>query len=436
VRSHAGISALGAVVFAGLLLRLALLPVAGERGDVATFVGWTQLVNEYGPRGLYTHVEPYSRHLIDYPPGYAIVLTVIARFYAAFFLGSDQHEIVLRALLKAPAILADLGLCVLAYSIVRRWGSPKNALLAAAIAAFGPATWLISGLWGQVDSVAAVFLLLAIALVLNGSVHLGWAMLALAMLVKPQPIVVAPLLLAYQIRHSGVSWKLATGPLLAIALAYVVSLPFAPTASPLPVLGWLLSRYEGAIGLYPFTSVSAFNIYTLIGHRYMPDGQQLLALPVKVWGDLAFGALTTGVVALSTRRLLANDRAAGEKVLIAGCFIILTGLFVLTTRMHERYLFSAIALTPLVWFSDPRQRLAIATLVTTFTVNCAIDLFGLINVEHHGIGLLMIVVSALNVATLTALTYQFASEANPSPSAEALNRSLRTNGSRADGVQR
>ena len=40
------------------------------------------------------------------------------------------------------------------------------------------------------------------------------------------------------------------------------------------------------------------------------------------------------------------------------------------------------------------------------------------------------------VATLTALTYQFASEANPSPSAEALNRSLRTNGSRADGVQR
>jgi hypothetical protein len=79
-RLGTGIPALGAIVLAGLLLRLALVPVPGEQGDVATFVGWTQLLLEHGTRGLYTHVEPYSRHLIDYPPGYAIVLAVIARF--------------------------------------------------------------------------------------------------------------------------------------------------------------------------------------------------------------------------------------------------------------------------------------------------------------------------------------------------------------------
>ena len=403
------IPAVGAIVLAGLLLRLALVPVPGERGDVATFIGWTRLLIEGGPRELYTHVEPFSRHVIDYPPGYAIVLGLIARFYATFFLGSDPHEIVLRALLKAPAILADLGLCVLAYAIVRRWGSEKNALLAAAIAAATPATWLISAYWGQVDSVPALFLLLAIASTLCRRFSLGWVMLGLAVLVKPQPVVVAPLLLAYQIRFSGVSWKLAIGPLAVIALAYLESLPFAPAPSPLAALPWLLHRYERATALYPFTSVSACNVYTLIGHRYIPDEQRVLGVAVRTWGALAFGALVLGVLAICARRLLAScDRIEGEKMLVTGCFIILTGFFVLTTRMHERYLFSAIALTPLVWFSDPRQRLATGTLIVTFTINCALDLFGLINVEHHGIGTLMIALSAFNVAVLTALSYQFA----------------------------
>jgi Gpi18-like mannosyltransferase len=415
---YVGAARLAAILVAALLLRLMLMPIDGYRGDIATFAGWAQLIVEYGTRGLYTHVEPFSRHVIDYPPGYPIVLAGIAHLYAACFAGHDPSHTILRVLLKLPASLADLGLCVLAFRIVRRWRSTREALIAAAIAAFSPATWMISAYWGQVDSVAALLMLVAIACVFERRFTIGWVALALAVLVKPQPIVIAPLLLAWQLRERGRSWSLVGGPAAALVVAYLVALPFAPNASPFATMTWLFARYEGGVALYPYASVSACNLFTIVGQYYARDVNRVLGIPLWGWGAAAFGVLAVTIVRGAWARFgAASTRAAREALLVRGCFIVLVGLFVLTTRMHERYLFSAIALVPILWFAARSERVPGIVLSVTFVLNCLLELTGWSAVSGHGFGLLIRLLSTVNLATLVVLTYRFAHEtfAVPAP---------------------
>ena len=65
--------------------------------------------------------------------------------------------------LKAPAILADLAVGWLVWSMVRELGGrDRLALIAAFVAVMNPVTWFDSVLWGQVDSFGVVFLLLGL----------------------------------------------------------------------------------------------------------------------------------------------------------------------------------------------------------------------------------------------------------------------------------
>ena len=63
--------------------------------------------------------------------------------------------------LKALPILADLAIGWLVHSMVLELGGRRRlALAAAAVAVLNPISWFDSVVWGQVDSVGVVFLLL------------------------------------------------------------------------------------------------------------------------------------------------------------------------------------------------------------------------------------------------------------------------------------
>jgi dolichyl-phosphate-mannose-protein mannosyltransferase len=409
-------SALGAILVGALLLRLAFLPVLlpGGAGDVKTFAGWTHLLLAYGTHGLYTHVEPFSGHVIDYPPGYALVLAGIAHLYAPLA-PADHRRLVLLAFLKLPAILADLGLCVVTFALVRRWRPRRDALIAAAVIAFTPATWMLSAVWGQIDSIPMLVFLFAIALMFARRYTAAWIALGLAVFVKPQAIVAAPLFLVWQIAHEGVRPKLALGPALAFVVAYLGSLPFAPSASPPATFQWLLGCYQAGAALYPYRSVSACNIYTLRGDFYGSDSVPILGVPLWAVAIAVFGALVL-VITIGAQRLIAKTDPIGrEKLLVTACFIVFTAMFVITTRMHERYLFPAIVLVPFVWYAAPRLRIAAATLTVTFIGNCAFQLFDVLRLTGHGIGFFVILFSALNVVALIVLASRFARGADALP---------------------
>jgi dolichyl-phosphate-mannose-protein mannosyltransferase len=408
---------LAAILFGALLVRLAFLPVflPGGVGDLETFAGWMQLLLAFGTHGLYSHIAPFSGRIIDYPPGFALVLAAIAPLYAPLTLA--DHRALLLPALKLPAIVADLGLCAITFVLVRRWRPRRDALIAAAVIAFTPATWMLSAVWGQVDSIPVLAFLSALALMFARRYTAGWIALALAVLVKPQTIVSAPLFLVWQIALDGLRPRLAVGPALALVVAYLAAIPFAPSAMPPATFSWLLGRYQAGVALYPYRSASACNIYTLGGDFYGSDSVRILGVPLWAVAVAVFSVFVSVIAFVTARRLFPQtNRADRENLLVTACFIVFTTLFVTNTRMHERYLFPAVALVPLVWYGAPRLRTVAATLMVTFIGNCALQLFNLRNLPHHGIGFFVVLFSALNVAALVILVSAFLrAERHPLP---------------------
>src|SRR5579872_3213893 len=362
--------AVGVLLLAGLLVRVAFMPAAGHETDIGTFESWTLSLIKYGIHGFYAHAG-----FVDYPPGYMLVLGFFGWLY--HFIANWQAPFdTLKFTIKAPAVLADLGLIYLSFLIVRRTWSAKAALLVAAIVAFNPAVWFVSAYWGQGDAVTAVFVVWAVYFMITQRYEWGWLVFSFAVLIKPQPIVITPLLLVWQLRTSKQWWRLLFVPVIGFLVAYVGSVNFAPTSQPVALMSWLYDRYHTGTALYPYNSCNAFNLYSTRLDFWQSDSKLIPNLPnFAGWPQWAWGV--TIVSALILAVLLRQWRAVGseftpserESNLYMALFVALLGFFMFATRMHERYLFSALAIGPLIWNASRLSRLVYVVLSFTFLVN-------------------------------------------------------------------
>jgi Gpi18-like mannosyltransferase len=404
-----------AVILAGaLVMRLALVPLLRNRPthDLRIFISWAQLLAHYGTHGLYAHVDTIDHYPVNYPPMYALILAAVVGVYHTVSHGGE-NLVLLGMLLKIPAIIADVALCAFVFTIARSWVGPRAALGATAFAAFAPSTWPISVLWGQVDSICTAFMILALALVFRRRYTLAWSALALAVLVKPLPVVVLPLLFAAQLRDGGWSPRLLAGPACAVLLGYLTALPFAPTVAPLGALHWLALEFSSGASLSDSTAVNAYNIWTL-AWPVGSDSRVFLGLTLHAWGWLAFAAIlipTTGRLYGS----LAGDnpRVAQEQLMTRAWFIVLVALFVLLTRMHERYILFALALAPLMWFCGRWERRSAVALIATFTI-CVTLVLGFY--EHSWLREIPAVthfLSFVNLCALIVVTASFFARGRP-----------------------
>jgi Gpi18-like mannosyltransferase len=362
-----------AVIFVTVLasvVRAILLPAPGHTTDIATFESWMNTLIKFGPSGFYSNAS-----FVDYPPGYMLVLWITGLAYHAMFAYGDLSGDIIRVFVKLPAIIADLAIGYLVFLIARRYWSVAAAIVAMAVFVLNPVSWLVSAYWGQADSVAAVFLVWAIYLALTDRFEFAWIVLAFAVLVKPQPLAVAPMLLVWQIRRQGPSWRLVLVPLLSLIVAYAGSVWFAPDANPAHVMAWLYDRYHTGVGVYPYNSVNALNLYSINRDFFEPDTQPISLFgldlgPQYAWGIAIFIALAAALAWRLWRVVgTAADDDTREVALITASFIVMLGFFMVLTRQHERYLFSALAIAPLLWNATPVMRLATVLLSGTFIYN-------------------------------------------------------------------
>lgn len=338
-KASATVWALPALVLAGFFLRIIFVGNEGFKTDVSTYAAWAIALSQHGFAGFYSTVG-----FADYPPGYFYVLAIVGHLWKLLFPAHDPAA--LRALVKLPAILADLGVGALLYAIVRRFASAGVALGAAALYLLNPAVIYISAAWGQVDSISGGLALLAIYALLRSDAGIGWIVFAwlsfgYSLLIKPQAAVLLPLLIAFAFvspqRRRERLIGTALGIVAALALAVLLTEPFHPS-NPVAALGWLIERYAYGSNVYPYNTVNAFNLWALRGNFWMPDSQSILGLPQYVWGLL----LVVAALALIVWRYL-QDRSAAA--LLEACAIATLAFFVLATRMHERYLFNGLLFT-------------------------------------------------------------------------------------------
>ena len=378
---------LGGMFAVALLVRLLFIGADGFKGDVGTFESWSLTLADHPIRDFYT-----TTGFADYPPGYFFVLWAIGHVYRAI-VHVDPSYSLLKIFVKLPAIVMDIVDAGLVFVIVRRFASSAWAFAAAALLAFNPALIFISAYWGQVDSVAAGFTLVSLALVLESERRTGraaglalvaaWLVLAYSILIKPPSIVLAPIYIAFVYASSEASVRitraLATvaGVAGAFALAYVAALAFHAGWNPIAQFAWLYERYHYASNVYPYNSVNAFNLYVMAGHSFwQPDstivpnwtiGGHVVGLPQYEWG---VGLLVAAILLVVSRLVQRRDAVA----VLEAAAIVSLGYFVLSTRMHERYIFNGLLLAvPLVWYRR-RYLFAVGILTVTLFANLAYSL--------------------------------------------------------------
>jgi hypothetical protein len=131
----------------------------------------------------------------------------------------------------------------------------------ALLLAFTPIIWLISAVWGQVDSVGTTLLLFATSELIRGKTLRAAALAALAAVIKPQFGILIPLLALIALiraRRSGDRWAVVLTGLVGTAVVSLVALPFGLTV--VDVIG----KVGEAAGNYPYLSVNAWNPWALV----------------------------------------------------------------------------------------------------------------------------------------------------------------------------
>src|SRR5436309_3702481 len=169
----------------GLLLRLGLAFLPAFQIDTGTFQAWSRQLASDHPWNFYN-----TDFFTDYAPGYMYILWlfgVLDRLFGGFGLSTFEY------ILKLPSIVADIGSAYVLYLLLkdqrREW-----RIGAATLYLLFPPVLLIGPVWGQVDSLLALFLLLAIYFV--GTERPIWGALAytIGFLIKPQIIAALPFL--------------------------------------------------------------------------------------------------------------------------------------------------------------------------------------------------------------------------------------------------
>jgi Gpi18-like mannosyltransferase/predicted membrane-bound dolichyl-phosphate-mannose-protein mannosyltransferase len=337
-----------ALYFIAFVIRLAFVGDQGFKTDVGTFEAWTISLVDHGLANFYS-----STGFADYPPGYFYILALVGHIWQ-FIRPHDTGFAWLQLLVKLPAILADIGIGALLFALARRFkASAPLAIGVASLYLFNPATIYISANWGQVDSIAGGFALLAVWLLLKSDdlaegafpyfIPAAWIAFAYSLLIKPQAAVLIPLFIAFAFvdpaRRRSRLIGTACGILAAFLLAIVLTEPFHPS-DPLTAMSWLLEKYRYGSSVYDYNSVNAFNLWAIHGPQgpgefWDKDSQPIAFLPQYYWG---IGLVVAALVLIVWRYVTERTNAA----LLEACALATLAFFVLATRMHERYSFDAL----------------------------------------------------------------------------------------------
>jgi Gpi18-like mannosyltransferase len=315
-------------------VRIVLLPAAELTGDLDQFVRWTH--------GIATTplTQAYDQN-VSFPPVMVYIWSLLAAIEPAFRTVTDASDPAIRALMKVPASLADLGLALgVAWALRSR---PSWAVAAALGIALHPAVIDVSAWWGQYESIYVLAALVGYLLAVGG--RPGWAAVALAIAVmtKPQAL---PLLIPFAgwyLGRFGIRETLRYA-IVGGAVITLLWLPFLPGGGPLAYLR-NLSEYQDEI--FAVLSLRAWNPWWLVQEAYA--GGQFIADSAVVAGPItlrhvgfALAAVLEGIV------FLAVVRAPSARNLALGLAAAALVAFCALTTMHERYAYAALVFLALL----------------------------------------------------------------------------------------
>ncbi|MGI5898433.1 MAG: glycosyltransferase family 39 protein [Christensenellales bacterium] len=327
-----GGSGLALVLLGALFVRLLIASIiTGYSYDIGCFTSWASKSGAEGVASLYQ-----GDYFCDYPPGYMYILSVIGGIGRLFNLHQTSDIFVL--MVKLPAIICDILAGYLIFRIAERFFNRNCGLLIASLYLFNPAVLVNSAAWGQIDGVLAFGALLSVWLMVNRRMFLASAAFAVTVLIKPQGLMIGPLLAFAFIdtvrEEKGKGALKLLGSFVFCAVLCILAA--VPVAGGSPI-SWLLEKYLGTLGSYEYATVNAMNLFAMFGANWEPQSDIFIAVSYRAAG-------TTFMVLSFIYSAFLYFKAKDRRFLPLAGAIFLCGVFVLGVRMHERYMFPALVL--------------------------------------------------------------------------------------------
>ncbi|HYR78744.1 MAG TPA: phospholipid carrier-dependent glycosyltransferase, partial [Candidatus Dormibacteraeota bacterium] len=262
------------------------------------------------------------------------------------------------------------------------------------LVALNPALLFDTVVWGQSDSVLTFVTLLSLVAILGDQYEIAWGLAAIAVLVKPQGLMLLPVLGLWTMLETDFATWIRSG----IALLAVAIIGIAPFQ-----IGhewnWILKLYTSTAAYYHETSVNAFNLMALIGGLRQSDAGTVAGIPYFALGMSLLVPLYAFVA-----WILWRGRTPTR--LIFAAFFTIFGFFMVAPRMHERYLYPAIALAVPLALEAPQMMAVFVILSLTCVINLSYILHTLNTIVFLGArDALAMATSALNVVALGIAAY-------------------------------
>ncbi|MCR5567441.1 MAG: phospholipid carrier-dependent glycosyltransferase [Clostridiales bacterium] len=376
--------------------------VKGYMVDVNCFLSWGHTMASVGPAGFYE-----ATSFCDYPPLYTYVLalnSIVSRMLG----GTEQIQ---RIVFRLIPSLCDVAGSWMLYRILIREKTlnRRSCLLFLAFTLFNPAMILNSAAWGQMDSVLCLLLACVALYAVKGKWTATLPVYVIAVLVKPQALMLGPLGLAYIV----ITWitepssrkRILAGTGISILVLAAGVIPFSIRQE----WDWLIQLYARTLGSYRYATVNTANLYYILGgnwsavdrasHVLAPVIMSVLSAGYGVWWLLrargqekhwiesavsfAFSAVFivlaclglswawTGAFAMAFAFVIVLSPAVRSRNIrllpwLGGLLFIL--LYVFGVKMHERYIFPALLLLASAWILCRDRRILYVTLLFSFTL--------------------------------------------------------------------
>ncbi len=351
----------------------------GFEVDLALFQAWGELTHKVGFSGVYTQSSVY----IDYPPGYLYVLNFMESIRRV--LGLEFSTLSYYGILKMPAMLADLACGYIIYRFANKKFDKTLSSVISFTYLFSPFTIINSAIWGQIDSVATIILLASLIFLRKNKFVVAGAIFGLGVITKPQLIIFSPVFLFYTLFNKKFKGFFA-GITSALAVIILVALPFSGNGNPL----WLIDLYTGTFDYYNYYTINAYNFWGMIGFNWK-------SLPTDTILASVLDILPSLIATILCGVYLFFNKHKKEAIFNAAALTLGT-VFMFATKMHERYLYSALIMLifSFIYTKDRRYMLSFGGLTTLSFINTAYVLY-LNNSYVEPTAPQIVIVSALNL---------------------------------------
>jgi hypothetical protein len=232
IRSHLPYIILGLVIVIAAYIRYWAAPIS-TGPDVEQFFAFARVFKAHG-LDFYRYADaqgdifPMQGWGFFYPPMWLLLLGLALFVAPGSLVNGQMAASTWRFAMKTPIITADLAIGLLLFWAVP--GSKWKKLLFASLWLFHPTAWFESGVFGQFDAIAALFLLASAIMLLKGKDILAFVCAALALMTKQHTFAAVAMMIVVCAR-TWTKRRLITNCAIMCGVAALISIPFVVTGN-------------------------------------------------------------------------------------------------------------------------------------------------------------------------------------------------------------